>query len=76
MMISCEKAAIICNKTQYEEASFMDKLKLRFHLFMCKTCSKFTKKNTELTSICEKANLHTLSEPEKIIMKEQLKKEA
>jgi len=76
MMISCEKAAIICNKTQYEEASFMDKLKLRFHLFMCKTCSKFTKKNTELTSICEKANLHSLSEPEKIIMKEQLKKGA
>jgi len=76
MMISCEKAAILCNKTQYKEASFMDKLKLRFHLFMCKTCSKFTKKNTELTSICEKANLHSLSEPEKIIMKEQLKKGA
>lgn len=75
-MISCEKAAIICNKTQYEEASFMDKLKLRFHLFMCKTCSKFTKQNTELTSICEKANLHSLSEREKIIMKEQLKKGA
>lgn len=76
MMTSCEKAAIICNKTQYNEASFMDMLKLRFHLLMCKTCSKFTKKNTELTSICEKANLHSLSEREKIMMKEKLEKEA
>jgi len=71
-MISCEKAAIICNKTQYQEATFMETLKLRFHLLMCKTCSKFTKQNTELTTLCEKANLHSLSEQEKLKMKQQL----
>ena len=27
-MISCEKAAIICNKTQYNESSFWEKYKL------------------------------------------------
>ncbi|WP_425235919.1 hypothetical protein [Ulvibacterium sp.] len=72
MMISCEKAALICNKTQYREATFMEKIKLKMHLFMCKTCSAFTKKNTELTALCEKANLHSLSEGEKIKMKQQL----
>lgn len=71
-MISCEKAAIICNKTQYREASFADKMKLRFHLFMCKTCSKFTKQNTEFTSICDKANLQSLSEQQKKAMKKEL----
>lgn len=71
-MISCEKAAIICNKTQYREATFIETLKLRFHLLMCKTCSKFTKQNTELTTLCEKANLHILSEQEKLKMKQQL----
>lgn len=71
-MISCEKAALICNKAQYKEASFMDVLKLRFHLMVCKTCAAFTKKNTEFTTLCEKANLHTLSEQEKLKMKEQL----
>lgn len=71
-MISCDKAAIICNKTQYGEASFMDKMRLKFHLFICKTCSAFTKKNTKLTALCEKANLHSLSEQEKLKMKEQL----
>ena len=72
-MISCEKAAIICNKTQYNEATFLEKLKLRFHLFMCKTCSAFTKKNTQFTTLCEKANLQSLSEEEKLIMKRRLK---
>lgn len=71
-MISCEKAALICNKTQYRESSFMEKLKLRLHLMMCKTCSAFTRKNTELTTLCEKANLRGLTEQEKLNMKEQL----
>ncbi len=71
-MISCEKAAIICNKTQYQEATFMEKMKLRFHLLMCKTCSAFTKKNTKLTSICEKADLNSLSESDKARMKQEL----
>ncbi len=71
-MISCEKAAIICNKTQYKESSFWEKLSLRFHLAMCKTCSKFTKQNTEFTNICDKANLHIFTEDEKAAMKQQL----
>ncbi len=71
-MISCEKAATICNKTQYEEASLLEKMKLRLHLFMCKTCSKFTKQNTKFTVLCEKANLQSLSEQEKLKMKQEL----
>lgn len=71
-MISCEKAATICNKTQYREATFMEKMKLRFHLFICKNCSKFTKQNTELTAICDKANLQALSEHQKESMKKDL----
>lgn len=71
-MTPCEKAANICNKTQYREATFIEKLKLRFHLLMCKTCSAFSKQNSTLTSLCEKANLQTLSEKEKTKMKEKL----
>lgn len=71
-MISCEKASIICNKTQYREASLWEKLNLRFHLFICKTCKAFTKKNTEFTSLCDKAGLQGISENEKIEMKERL----
>ncbi|RKR14049.1 hypothetical protein CLV91_0118 [Maribacter vaceletii] len=71
-MISCEKAAVICNKAQYKEASLMEKIKLKFHLFMCKACSKHSKKNAELTSLCNKANLHILSDNDKLAMKSKL----
>ncbi len=74
-MISCEEAAIICNKTQYREATFLEKLKLRFHLFMCKTCSAFTKKNTQFTALCEKANLQSLSEEDKVKMKKRIQED-
>ncbi len=75
-MISCDKAAIICNKSQYREATFLEILKLRFHLFMCKTCSKATEQNTKLTSLCNKAKLQSFSRQEKLKMKEELKNQA
>lgn len=71
-MISCDEAAIICNKTQYREASFIEKLKLRFHLLVCKVCPDYVKKNTQLTVLCQKAHLKSLSEKDKLRMKEEL----
>ena len=71
-MISCQEAAVICNKAQYREASFLEILKLKFHVLICKTCSKYTKKNTKLTSLCDQARLKALSEKEKLEMKQKL----
>ena len=68
-MTTCEKAAIICNKVQYKEATLVEKIKLKLHLLTCKTCSMFTKKNTEFSTLCKKANLSSLSEEEKNLMK-------
>lgn len=71
-MISCEKAKLICNKAQYNEASFFDKIKLKFHLFICKACFGHSKKNSELTALCNKAQLHRLSEGDKEVMRRKL----
>jgi hypothetical protein len=72
-MITCEQAATICNKSQYNEASFSEKMRLRLHLLVCKTCAGFTRKNKKLTSLCHKAPLHTLSEDYKNELKDRLK---
>ncbi|AIY12011.1 MULTISPECIES: hypothetical protein [Cellulophaga] len=72
-MISCDKAAVICNKAQYDEATFYEKVKLKFHILICKACSVHSKKNTMLTSLCDKAKLSNLSEKEKEEMKNKLK---
>lgn len=71
-MISCEKAAIISNKKQYNEATFGERLNLWLHLLICKVCTKFQKKNKQLTSLCNKAEIKVLSTEEKLEMKEQL----
>ncbi|UWX55569.1 hypothetical protein NYZ99_03525 [Maribacter litopenaei] len=73
-MISCEKAADICTRAQYNEATFAERLKLKFHIVFCKICAAYTKQNTKLTSLCDKAKLHTLSEKEKLNMKESIKR--
>jgi len=72
-MISCDEAAIICNKKQYKETTFTEKIKLVMHLLICKTCSRFSKKNAELTSLCDKARLHCLPEKDKVLMKKDLR---
>ena len=71
-MISCEEAAIICNKKQYKEATFTEKIQLILHLIICKTCAKFSKKNAELTSLCKKAHLRCIPEEDKLKMKKKL----
>ena len=72
-MISCDEARIICHKTQYDDASFFEVIKLKFHLFICKACSAFSRKNTKLTTLCEEATLSNLSETEKLEMKQRIK---
>ncbi len=72
-MSPCEKAALICDKAQYNEATFIEKLQLMYHLYRCKRCAKHSKKNGELTSLCNKARLQVLSENDKVSMKEKLK---
>lgn len=73
-MISCEKAALICDKKQYKEATLYEKLQLICHLAICKTCTKFSKKNAELTRLCNKAHLHFIPEKDKVQMKQELQK--
>ncbi|UOY05151.1 hypothetical protein L0P88_14490 [Muricauda sp. SCSIO 64092] len=70
MKISREKAKEICTKSQYGEATWWEILQLKVYLFFSKELAQFSAKNTKLTSLCEHANLQTLSEKDK----EQLKK--
>jgi hypothetical protein len=71
-MRNCKEVEIICTKIQYKEATFFEKIRIRIHLLMCRTCKAFTKKNTKLTSLCDQANFKTLPLVEKEKMKKTL----
>lgn len=79
LFITCEETTIICTKAQYNEATFLEKVKLNIHLLTCKICGKFSKQNAQLTKVCdkhlpEKELKSTLSEAEKEAIKESINK--
>lgn len=72
-MISCDKAALICNKSQYREASLSEKLKLRLHILFCSTCSSFARRNKQLSELFQKAKLQVLSDSAKEELRRQIR---
>ena len=79
MKISCDEATKICDKNQYGEASLWDKIRLSFHLFLCKKCNLYSKQNKILTT-CYKTHKNAggektpcLSEEDKKHLEKELK---
>lgn len=72
LFISCKEAANCCDKAQYEEASALQRLKLMVHLFICKTCRKYSSNNAKLTGLIKKSDLETCNETNKQIWREEI----
>ncbi len=53
-MISCDEATSICDKNQYGEASSWDKIRLNFHLLLCKHCKAYSNQNHLITKMLGK----------------------
>lgn len=71
-MSNCKEVEIICTKIQYREATFKEKIQIRVHLWMCRTCRTFSKKNSKLSVLCKDANFRTLPVADKERMKKNL----
>jgi len=52
--INCDEATTICDKSQYDEASLFEKIRLSFHLAFCKHCNKYTKQNHLMSDLFSK----------------------
>ena len=50
--ITCKQAVAICDKSQYKEATFFEKIQLNIHFLRCKICTKYSKQNVFLTKLC------------------------
>ena len=51
LFINCDEATTICDKSQYGEASLLERIRLTLHLALCKDCKKYTKKNNLMSDI-------------------------
>jgi hypothetical protein len=73
--MKCEEANHVCDKNQYKEANFMERLKLAMHLMYCSACRKYSFNNNKLTKALKKSDIKIISEADKNTLKEQLQKE-
>jgi len=75
MDTSCEKANHVCDKTQYNEASLWEKIKLNIHLLYCKACREYSKDNQNLSSAVKESDVQCLDCEAKENMKSQFQAE-
>ena len=68
----CQEANHICDKTQYKEASFWEKVKLNIHLIYCSVCRKYSARNGKLTKAIKKPRVETISMDDKKVMKSRI----
>ncbi|MGO3182680.1 MAG: hypothetical protein ACTIJ9_07595 [Aequorivita sp.] len=73
--LKCSEAAHLCNKSQYKEVGFGEKIILRIHLAKCKTCRDYSKRNVKLTQTIKSAKIKTLGSEEKQHLKMQFEQE-
>lgn len=78
LKITCQEANEICNKSQYNEATFSEKVKLNFHIAFCKICALYSKQNRKLTDIFKakaydcQSQVHCMNEKDKDLLKKKL----
>lgn len=74
VILPCDEANHVCDKTQYKEASLWEKIKLSIHLIYCKACRKYTSNNAKLTKVITKSEVECLDKDCKEAMKKTLDK--
>ena len=75
LFLKCDEANNICDKSQYHEASFIEKIKLTIHLIYCKACRLYSSNNAKLTNCISKSQVTCLDESKKNEIKKSLEKE-
>ncbi|WP_199240679.1 hypothetical protein KFZ70_07690 [Tamlana fucoidanivorans] len=72
--IPCNEANHVCDKSQYKNASFWEKIKLSFHLIYCRACKDYSSNNKKLSQAIDKSNIDCLDPKCKKAMKKELEK--
>jgi len=73
--LECREANHICDKNQYREASFWEKVRLTFHLIYCRACQKYTSRNNKLTKVIKNPKVKSVCPKDKAVLKQKLEQE-
>ncbi len=71
----CNETAQICDRHQYKEASLLESVRMKLHLFLCTICREYSRKNGKLTRTIKSANIKRLPSEEKELLRSKLSQE-
>ncbi len=74
IVIPCNEANHVCDKSQYKESSFLEKVKLNLHLLYCKACRKYSKNNSKLSSLVKNSKITCMNKNDKECLKKDFEK--
>lgn len=72
--MACDEANHVCDKSQYKEASLIEKIKLNIHLIYCRACRKYSSNNGKLTKVIVDSKVECLDKEEKNAIKRTIHK--
>ena len=74
VVIPCDKANHVCNKTQYKESTLWEKIVLNIHLIYCRVCREYTKNNRKLSKAIKKSEVECMDRANKETLKNTVEK--
>jgi len=75
LLVSCDEAKHICDKSQYGEATFIELIKLNIRYLYCKVTRAYVRRNIKLTKAIKKSEIQMVSTSIKNEMKKKLQEE-
>lgn len=73
--INCDEANHLCDKSQYKETTFFEKIKLTFHLIYCKVCRNYSNNNAKLTDCIKNSKTECMDNSVKESIKKKVNQE-
>ena len=73
--LECHEANHFCDKNQYKEASFWEKVRLNIHLIYCRACRKYSARNLKLSKAVKDPKVKMMPIDDKQALKEKLQRE-
>lgn len=75
LLINCDEAKFICDKSQYNESTLWDRIRLSIRYVYCHITRSYVKRNKKLSDLISHKNVTCMSNASKIKLKTEFKKE-
>lgn len=75
LFINCEEAALICDKSQYNEATLWERLRLNIRYIYCHLTRSYVKQNKKLSALITDEKVTCMDHTSKDNLKVEFEKE-